>query len=329
MAERKFTYKSRPKEDWSERANMRGGQFDSYIKPAYKLYKAKDGKNVIRVMPPTWKGARHYGYDIYVNYRIGPDNNRYLSLSKMGQGRDPIAEARLQAQREGDEALAKELSPAHHILMWVIDRLEEDEGPMLYPAPFTKVDKAFIDLARDPETGEIVEVDHPDEGCDIRFYKTGQGQTGTDYPAAKMRLLETSPLSSDEEKQEKWLEYITENPIPDCLNFYSYDHIAKVFGGGAAPKDEGDPEPAPRSRPSRTDGDEVRRPRVQAKPEPDEEAESEEHPETEEESEPTPASRRARPRVAEETADPGPKSGSIRDRIRQRHQASSKSSEED
>ncbi len=46
MAERKFTYQGRSKEDWSERANMRGGQFDSFIKPAYKLYKAKDGKNV-------------------------------------------------------------------------------------------------------------------------------------------------------------------------------------------------------------------------------------------------------------------------------------------
>ena len=324
MAERKFTYQGRSKEDWSERANMKGGQFDSFIKPAYKLYKAKDGKNVIRIMPPTWAKPKHYGYDIHVNYQIGPDNQSYLSLSKMGKGRDPIAEARQQAEREGDEALAKALRPTHRILMWVIDRLEEDEGPLLYPAPFSKVDKAFIDLARDPESNEIVEVDHPDEGCDIRFYKTGSN-LGTDYPAAKMRLLETSPLSADEDKQARWLEYITENPIPDCLQYYSYDHIAKVFGGGAAPKDEeADPEPAPRGR---------KRP----EPEPEKESEpaprgrrAEPEPEEEEtEPEPAPASRRARPRVAEETADPGPKSGSIRDRIRSRHQRAAPPDEEE
>ena len=328
MAERKFQYRSRPKEDWSERANMRGGQFDSYIKPSFKMYKAKDGKNVIRIMPPTWKGARHYGYDIHVNYQIGPDNQSYLSLSKMGQGRDPIAEARQQAEREGDEALAKALRPTHRILMWVIDRLEEDEGPQLYAAPFSKVDKAFIDLARDPETGEIVEVDNPEEGCDIRFYKTGSN-LATDYPAAKMRLLETSPLSDDQKKQDKWLEYITENPIPDCLQFYSYDHISKVFGGGAPAAKEEDDEPAPRDRKRpepEEDPDPEPTPRARRQPEPEPEPEPEDA-----DPEPEPAPRRARPRVAESDEEPTPKSGggSIRDRIRRRHQTGSQPAEED
>jgi hypothetical protein len=309
MSPRSFKYQERSKDDWRERANMKGGQFDTYIKPAYRLYKAKDGKNVIRILPPTWEKARHYGYDIHVNYQIGPDNQAYLSLSKMLGKPDPIAEARTQAEREGDEALGKALRPTHRILMWVIDRLDEEQGPQLYPAPFSKVDKAFINLAYDQDTGEIIEVDNPEEGCDIRFYKEG-ANLGTDYPASKMRLLEPGPISDDEKKQQQWLDYVAENPIPDCLNYYDYDHISGVFNGGAPkPKDE-DPEPAPRSR---------------KRPEPEPEPESDSEPEPA----PRSASRRARPGDASPEEEAAPKSESLRDRIRRRHQGGAKPAEED
>jgi hypothetical protein len=309
MSPRSFKYQERSKDDWRERANMKGGQFDTYIKPAYRLYKAKDGKNVIRILPPTWEKARHYGYDIHVNYQIGPDNQAYLSLSKMLGKPDPIAEARTQAEREGDEALGKALRPTHRILMWVIDRLDEEQGPQLYPAPFSKVDKAFINLAYDQDTGEIIEVDNPEEGCDIRFYKEG-ANLGTDYPASKMRLLEPGPISDDEKKQQQWLDYVAENPIPDCLNYYDYDHISGVFNGGAPkPKDE-DPEPAPRGR---------------KRPEPEPEPESDPEPEPA----PRSASRRARPGDASPEEEAAPKSESLRDRIRRRHQVGAKPAEED
>jgi hypothetical protein len=82
-SERSFVYRKRSGEDVKQRANMRGGNFDSFIKPQYKLYKVKDGKNLIRILPPTWEGAKHYGFDLFVNYNIGADNQSYLSLSKM------------------------------------------------------------------------------------------------------------------------------------------------------------------------------------------------------------------------------------------------------
>jgi hypothetical protein len=305
MNDRSFRYQSRSKEDWRERANMKGGQFDSYIKPAYKMYKVKDGKNLLRILPPTWPKAKHYGYDIYVNFGIGPDNQAYLSLSKMQGQADPIAEARQVAEAEGDETVVKALRPTYRVLMWVIDRNDEEEGPLLWPSPFT-VDKAFINLARDQDTGAIVEIDHPEEGCDIRFYREGTGMT-TKYDASKMRLMEAGPIADNEKQQAKWLQYIAENPVPDCLQFYDYDHINKVFSGTAPrPKDE-EPEPAPRKAAKPVESD------------------------PEEESDPEPAPRRARPWVAEseETADPGPKSGSIRDRIRRRHQTASQPAEED
>lgn len=271
--QRKFTYQPRDKDSVKERANARGGGFDSFILPKYKRYKMKDGKNLIRVLPPTWKGARHYGYDIWVNYGIGADNQSYLSLSKHLKGADPIAEGRAEANREGDEKLAKSLAPRQRVLMWVIDRLDEEEGPQLFDAPQT-VDKALANLSMDEDTKEITLVDDPEEGCDFRFYKSGQGLL-TDYDASKMKLMKPSPLCEDQKLQDEWLEYIAENPVPDTLQFYDYDHISAVFDGkGPAPADDED-KPKPRRRPAAADDEEeVPKPR-RRQPEPDPEDEEE------------------------------------------------------
>ena len=84
--ERGFSYKKRPKDNYQERANSRGGNYDTIFKPAYKQWKPKEGKNVIRVLPPTWKGAKHCGLDIYVNYRDRKStrlNSSHESVSRM------------------------------------------------------------------------------------------------------------------------------------------------------------------------------------------------------------------------------------------------------
>lgn len=322
-SERSFVYRKRTNEDVKERANMRGGNFDSFIKPQYKLYKVKDGKNLIRILPPTWEKPKHYGYDLYINYNIGADNQSYLSLSKMKGEADPLAEARKVAEREGDEALAKLLRPTQRIAMWIIDRQDEEEGPQLWCAPFT-VDKAFANLAFDEDTKEVVFIDDPEEGCDVRFYKEGTGML-TKYEASKMKIMPAGPISDDEKQQDEWLEFIAENQIPDCLNYYEYDHISGVFDGKVHSKDEDEGAP-PKRKP------------VKAAREPDED-------ETEE-AEVTPP-KRTRPRqVADEEAlaprkrvakeqepedeDPEPPATeSIRDRIKRRRAAAAAPDEDE
>ena len=232
MKNRKFTYTKRDPEVVKKRSNQRGGDFDSIFKEGVKLYKVKDGKNLIRILPPTWPDADHYGYDAFINYGIGPDENAYLSLSKMKKEKDPLAEAKKQAERDGEATLAKSLDPSKRVLLYVIDRLDEKEGPQLWSAPWT-VDKAFCALSLDEDTGDMVMVDDPEMGCDIRFYKEGTGLT-TKYPAEKMKILKPSKLSEDEDLQDAWLDHISKNPIPSVLNFYDYDHIASVFDGHVA-----------------------------------------------------------------------------------------------
>lgn len=240
---RPFQYKERNTSDFKERANRSAGGFDSYVKSTFKKYKVRDGKNHVRILPPTWADANHYGYDIYVNYGIGADNQSYLSLSKMAQkhpeleldGRDPIAEARKAAERDDDEELVKQLRTSDRVVVWIIDRLAEDEGPQVWDMPFT-VDKDFCNLCLDEDTREVIYVDNPKTGYDIRFYKEG-AKLKTKYPGAKMKLLGPCPLHEDKETAQGWLDYVQEHPIPECLQIYDYDYISNVFDGKISRKE--------------------------------------------------------------------------------------------
>lgn len=317
---RGFQYKPRDKENVRERANMRGGNFDTIFKPKYKLYKMRDGKNILRILPPTWDDAKHYGLDIYVNYNIGVDNQSFLSLSKMKSEKDPLAEAKKAADRDGDKKLSKALNPTQRILMWVIDRQDEDEGPQLFNCPFT-LDKAIANLSFDEDTKEVVFIDDPENGCDVRFYKEGTG-IKTDYDASKMKILKASPLCDDVDLQDDWLAFAQANPLPEVLNFYDYEHIAGVFDGNIGSRGDEDEEDRPqRRRPTQVDEDE--QPRRRSRPEPEEEAPRRRPAAVEEDEPPFEQPTRRRPRPEPEAEDEQEakvevEKPSIRDRLRDR-----------
>lgn len=265
-SKRAFNYQKRTVNDVQGRANARGGDFDTIFKSKYKVYKVKDGKNLLRILPPTWDKAKHYGYDIWVNYGIGPDNQSYLSLSKMLKEKDPLADARRAADKEGDEDVTKALQPRQRIVMWVIDRDNEDEGPQLWGCPVT-VDKDLANISVDEDTNEVVLIDSPDEGTDFRFHREGKGLK-TKYPAAKMRLMKPSTLHDDPEVEKQWLDYVQDNPIPECLQYYDYKHIADAFGGSVRTDSDDDDRPA-KAKASRSrdeEEDEAPPPRRRAAP---------------------------------------------------------------
>jgi hypothetical protein len=245
---KKFVYQNRDSSTVKARATQRSGDFDSIFKEGVKIFKPREGKNKIRILPPSWADPSHYGFEIFVNYGIGVDEQSYLSLSAMKNEPDPLAEARKQAERQGNKTLADSLKPTKRVMFYVIDRMAEDEGVQLWAAPWT-IDKSFASLAIDEESGAVTMVDHPDEGHDITFYKEGTGMT-TKYPAERMRISrEPCPLSDDAALADEWLEQITSQPLPEVLNFYDYDHIAAAFDGqvrndktSAKPKGKSDDE---------------------------------------------------------------------------------------
>lgn len=228
-----FVYHKRSADDVKKRAEHGGGSdFDVYFNRDIKMYKPKDGDNTIRILPPTWEGAEHYGLDVFVHYGVGPDRQTYLCLHKMKGEPCPICEERQRAQRSGDEEYAKELEPKRRVVVYLIDRDAEKEGVQAYAMP-QGTDQDIVKISVDKRTGEVFGIDNPDEGFDVMFERTGTG-IKTRYEGIQLARRESS-LGNDD-----WLQFAVDNPIPDQLVYYSYDRIAQEFGGSGEHRESRD-----------------------------------------------------------------------------------------
>ena len=243
---RSFSYAGRGQDQVRRRSEQGGNDFDKFLLDSVKMFKVNDGNNTVRFLPPTWDKPDHYGLDVYVHYGVGPDRQTYLCLHKMKGEPCPVCEERQEAQRNGDEKYAKELEPKKRVLTYVVDRDHEKDGVQAWASPWT-VDRDISKVSTDRRTGEVYAIDHPDEGFDVEFEKKGS-KDRTEYLGVAIARRAT-PLGKD-----AWLEFAIDNPLPTILKYYDYDHIAKVFNGGGAPRRNRDDDDAPRGR-SRDDDD--------------------------------------------------------------------------
>lgn len=240
----KFDYRPRTADEMKRRATQTGGGRDTFIDGKIKLFQAKSGAYRIRPMPPTWEDADHFGLEVYVHYGIGPDNAGYLCLNKMKGEACPLCEARNTAMQDGDEEIAKALRPTKRVLMYVIDRSAEGDGPKAWAAPWSKFDRELCAQAYDPDTGETIPVDSPDEGFDVTFNVEGQNQQ-KDYVGVQISRR-ARPISDNDDTAMEWLQFITDNPLPDILVYHDYEHMKSAWEGRAAPKDDERKEPEER-----------------------------------------------------------------------------------
>jgi len=234
-----FQYRPRTAAQVQSRINQSGTNREGFIKADYQTWAPKDGLNKIRILPGTWEGADHYGLDVFAHYGIGPDNSAFLCPMKMTKETCPVCEER---ERETDEDLIKEMRATKRVAMWIIDRAQESKGPLLWCGPWT-LDKDISAVSIDTETGEVVAIDHPDEGYDVHFTRSKKGADATmvEYTGV-MIARRASPIFDDEEVQADTLTFISQNPIPDTLLIQDYDHIQKIFGGASAAPADGDGE---------------------------------------------------------------------------------------
>lgn len=265
MARKRFVYKGRSVESIKKRANQQGGGFDSYIKDDVPRYKPGDGENIIRVLPPTWiddddlvdKWGDSWGVEIWVHYGIGPDEVTYLCPKKMLGEDCPLCDARSDVQRDDEEA-AKALAPGKRVGVWLIDRKAQKEGPQFWAMPAFKVEKEIASRSINKKTGKAILIDDPENGYDVSFNKDGPSErpnyTGVDVDR------DPSPLHDKESVQDKWLEYIQNNPLYDVLKFYDFDYIESVYMGKKKKKkrsdDEDEHEEEDRKKKSRRSRDE-------------------------------------------------------------------------
>jgi len=229
---KKFKYQKRSPEQVLDRANQSAGQYDRLLKEGVKVFSPKaDTKYRIRILPPTWDEATHFGKDVYVVYGVGSDNNQYLSLARMLGKECPLEQEQRRCEQQGDEEAAKALWPRKRVAIYLIDRANEAEGPQVWLSPYT-FDKELSAQLIDDETGQVLDVDDPDNGYDVVFSREGSGMK-TKYVGISVSRRK-SPLSSDHKTADKWMDVAMKTPLPDALQYYSYEHIKQVLHGASA-----------------------------------------------------------------------------------------------
>jgi hypothetical protein len=169
-----FQYKKRDAGAWEKRASQQGGDYQGFIVDEAKVYTPKKGDNFVRILPPTFENADHYGIDVWVHYGIGPDRASAICLQKMKNMPCPLCEARARAERGGDEDLAGELKPSRRVMVYMLDRKDEAAGPQVWSMPWT-LDREVCKISRDKRTGQVYAIDDPNEGYDLSFEREGEG----------------------------------------------------------------------------------------------------------------------------------------------------------
>jgi hypothetical protein len=219
-----FKYKPRSLEKIQERATQSGNDFEGFILNQFSMYTPKKGDNWVRVLPPTWDDAEHYGMDVHVHYGIGPNKATVLCNAKMFNEPCCICEARARAERVNDEELAKELKINKRVIAWVIDRKEPSKGPLIWSMPWT-VDRDICKISTDRMDGTTYVIDNPYEGYDFTFDKDGEG-IGTKYGGFQLARRATSVDAA-------WLEFIATHPLPETLLLRTYEEVQALYEGSA------------------------------------------------------------------------------------------------
>lgn len=320
----KYRGKERKTEDVVRRSKQAGGSYDSILSPDISMFKAREGEGTVRILPPTWdldgKWGNDWAIQIYMHYGVGPDEASYLCSDKLKGEPCPVCEARRDA--DGDEA--QQLKPSWRALCWIIDRANEKAGPQVWSMPAT-VFREINNRSVNKKTNAVICIDDPEEGYDVVFNRVGT-DLRTDWNGINIDQ-DPSPIHDDEKKQARWLKYIEENPLPDCLNFYDPDYIEKVLSGKvekrrrkAADEDDEDQEEAPRqrrtARAAAEDDDEDEAPRSRrGRAEPEEEDEDEAprrrrraSADEDDEEQEAPSRRRPRTAATEEDEEESPRS---------------------
>lgn len=219
----RFNYQQRTPEQIAKRAS--GNTYEGFILDEFETYSPKK-ENQIRVLPPTWEKAEHYGMDIWVHYGVGPQKASVLCLWKMTGKPCCICEAQARAEAAGLES-AKDMKPTRRVLAWVIDRIYEREKQVkkcfAWAMPATKVDTEIAIICKDRASGELYYIDDPDHGFDVFFDKTGDG-INTDYKGFTLNRRESSV-------DDFYLQFIQQHPLPNILRWRTYEEVKALFEG--------------------------------------------------------------------------------------------------
>lgn len=251
-----FKYRKPTESSVKAQSEQSGGQYASMFVEGIPEFKPKKGQEyTVRIAPPSWgdddNPPDNYADTVYVNFGIGPDDEGFISRSKMGFDDDPVREMHDRMRRHGDEyaeqikrQTAKKRRP-----MYVYVRGDEAKGWQAWGCPWNThrdIRKAAISKRR----RTVKFIDDPDKGFDVTFSRESGGY-GT-YSVDEIDP-DPSPIDTEPKRQKELLDWLDENPLPDQYRIYSYEEIKKRCDGdesdddgdGASDNDSEDDQPAP------------------------------------------------------------------------------------
>ncbi len=233
-----FVYQDRPDELLKKRMETGGFSGGGVFLQGFNIFKpavptTKDARmtNKIRILPPTWDNPLHYGYEVWVHYNIGDDKNKsaFVCNKLMGRGECPVCEQI--ALHKSDKEYVDKIKAVRKVVVWLIDRAEEAAGPKLWAMSVT-LDRKLAFQANDEDSGRVLKIDHQEKGYDVAFDTVKGAKEGIAFTYDGEKISRTDkPIFADADKMSTVLDFISEHPIPDVLNFKDYDFVKGVFEG--------------------------------------------------------------------------------------------------
>lgn len=238
-----------------DRAERKGSMFDNLLKDA-KIYKPRQGANLVRILPPSWPKAAHYGLTIFVHGSVGPNDRRYLCLRENQTSphkRCPVCEELYRLGSKASQEDRQQLRAKPQVIYYIVDRDNEKDGVQVWmTSPTTDSEIAAQSVNRRAKS--VVKIVDIDDGYDVEFTRTGTTRNNTRYRGFQI-LREPSPLAESNKVADEWLDVVFDKPLPSLLQFYSPEHIEEVFYGRAK---EDEPQERVRARDSDADDGEER-----------------------------------------------------------------------
>lgn len=235
-------YKAPSYESMKKIASQKGGRYDSIFLPNFDSWRAKEGNNQVRILPPTWDGFEHYAYEVWVHKNVGTDPSTYLCLNKNKdprtgkpmQKRCPVCEAVKKMKADGDDG-AKEINATTQYISWIIDRdAKKSFPPVLWAMSWTQ-NRDIAMLATNDRTGKTLPIAHAEEGYDILIKRVGT-KLNTKYVLAIDR--DESPATDDDDEFAEIEEFCVDNPVPSTLKFYDAEYLENALSGSNEEEDE-------------------------------------------------------------------------------------------
>jgi hypothetical protein len=217
-------------EEANRMSERRSSMFDGMVVPGGpKMFKARQGPNTIRILPPTWGNAVHYSYEVKIHNDVGPNKQAYLCLKEndASPNKDcPLCEERYSNRISNEDKDRLRARPRNYI--YLIDRQDTNSGVQLWSIS-TQSDKEILAQSLIKRTQRYLPIVHPIDGYDVDFRRDGDG-LNTRYRGF-MVSRESSVLSTKEDQMMEWINYIDSHPIPEVLQFYSPEHIRDIYQG--------------------------------------------------------------------------------------------------